>query len=223
MVPVVIINRPTIMCFFFFFEGSIEQLHSTSDQKKKHSKFFLHKRVREALIDFWPLIRFCPLFLFAPTIDLIKLWLSKNPFPLKIIKFLFLIQDFAVNAKATEADNVFVVSIEIKTNNSARLDITIKSEESNPIPCLTRISCQICSDLADCYSDLEDSSLFDLIPKTEFGTRLQYHCPLGQEFDVPDSNRQTYELECLWNGDWSGSLPQCRGKYEDKKISYLQY
>lgn len=128
----------------------------------------------------------------------------------------FKLQESSVNVEATEAENVYIVSIKTKSINSSRLDLTIKNEKVKPISCLTRISCQICSNFPDCHNSEAEISLFDLIPKTEFGTKIEYQCPLGQEFDVADSNKQTYELECLWNGDWSGSqsLPQCKGKHE---------
>ena len=92
------------------------------------------------------------------------------------------------------------------------IKIKITTTLPDPEPCLVHITCDFCLDTV--CPDVEynfTANMFDFQNLTKFGSKLEYACSNGKDFEVSGAIQETYEIECLWNGSWTQStlLPNC--------------
>ena len=110
--------------------------------------------------------------------------------------------------------SVTLILDEFTTTNI--FSVKIRHSKSLATPCIIQISCRECDDdkASDkkCYSELKLIDSYDFLNKTLFGTKLEYRCPLGDEFNLTDGTVSLpFFMECNWNETWSPQnfLPVC--------------
>ncbi|XP_059082778.1 uncharacterized protein LOC131880226 [Tigriopus californicus] len=83
----------------------------------------------------------------------------------------------------------------------SKVDLTFTLGLRDPVPCLLESYCTSCLN-QDCPStaDLIKTEMYQHQNLTMYGTKLEYTCALGQEFE----SSPTKFRECLWNKTWSG-------------------
>ena len=139
----------------------------------------------------------------------------------------------------TSSDTSLIIGINLKPSSDVTiLDMVITIPNNIPEPCLVHyslantITCgQFCMNSLKVSILSESSSRGELKRKTwlnkfpplqnnsvmhrpsPFGTKIEYTCGLGMEYQIPESNMtvSSVTIECDWNATWTPytNLPKC--------------
>lgn len=123
---------------------------------------------------------------------------------------------YPVTLEPTQSSTILLITAQLspspsETSNTLAMEIHTPLGQSEA--CLIYNTCSFCATSEDCDLQAADytDSAYDKQELTTFGSKIEYHCTLGKEFEIADNvTAMTQMTECQWEGNWTrSSLDEC--------------